>query len=124
MFMCTVANFIVLALDKFDIDKSRLTTLNTLNYIFYGFYVAEVIILLFAYKYENGKEKDASKHKNYFYDIWNIFDFGIVIFSTIDIILNLATNIELTTLGLLRALRLVRVFRIANHWGPLRKLMK
>lgn len=62
-------------------------------------------------------------YRKYFTDILCIFDFGIVIISTIDIIITLTTSIELTTLNSLKALRLIRIFRIAEAWKTLWKLM-
>jgi len=72
-----------------------------INYFFTFFFCIEAIIKLFAFG------------KRYFRELWNIFDFSIVISSIVFIVLEevLAMNLSGTT-QVIRSIRIGRIFRL------------
>jgi hypothetical protein len=76
-----------------------------INYFFSAIFTVEAVIKLIALK------------KKYFKEMWNIFDFIVVIGTwVVQIILKLDTGVDLKILGtLLRTLRIGRIFRIVKR---------
>jgi hypothetical protein len=72
-----IINTVVLAMDKYPIESNYNQTLDTLNYVFSGFFMLEMVIKLFGLGFYG-----------YFIDPYNIFDCIIVVASTIDIIVS------------------------------------
>lgn len=72
--MCIILNTLVLALDSHPIEPQMETAIEYTNLVFYFIFLAEMIIKLFGLGW-NAYTRDRS----------NIFDFVIVIISTIDV---------------------------------------
>ena len=64
--------------------------------------------------------------KNYLLDRFNIFDALIVVISLVDFVLTMSVEIGESTNGLmsaLRALRLLRVVKLARHWAAFQEIL-
>ena len=98
-------NAIVMAMKHIGMSQDMEDVLQIMNWTFTAIFFIEMIIRILAYG------------KNYFKDYWYIFDFTIVIGSTIMIIISLnqdgSDNLTtfVTAARLLRIGRLLRLFR-------------
>ena len=77
-----MANTVVLALDRFPIDSKTSSNQETTNYVFFVIFVGEMLVKMLG----NGL-------KLYFDNNFNIFDFIVILFSLVDIVLE---NIQLS----------------------------
>ncbi|XP_028411372.1 sodium/hydrogen exchanger 10-like isoform X2 [Dendronephthya gigantea] len=106
-----IINMIPIALElSVDEDVSYYIVLRVLNYIFCTIYVSEAVIKCVAFG------------RRYFTDYWNLLDFLIVIFSLVDIVIDMATNGATGSFSP-AILRVARVFRILRM-GRLLRLLK
>ncbi|BHF68878.1 hypothetical protein SprV_0301191900 [Sparganum proliferum] len=103
--LCIVFNTILMALDQPDKSEQMTAFLRLANYFFTVTFSLEALLKLVAVG-----------SKMYFSDSWNRFDFVVVLFSLIEIPL---TNIGLS---ILRAFRLLRVFKLAKSWQTMKLL--
>ena len=102
-----VANTITLAMYRYDLSEDEKFVLFVLNSIFVWVFTLEMLVKLVGLGV-----------KNYVRDKFNIFDGIIVVISLIDFSLNMTLS-EGGTEGImsaLRAMRLLRVFKLARHW--------
>lgn len=76
---CILLNTAVMALIWFDEPKELSQVIEVFNYVFMGIFTIEAIIKIIALK------------KLYFKDSWNIFDFTIVAFTLLILLLKLAS---------------------------------
>lgn len=102
--ICITLNAIVMSMVHLGITSDFNLALTIANYFFTGIFFFEMVIRLIAYG------------KNYFRDAWNVFDFTIVIGSSIFIgisIFGKGSNLTtfVTAARLLRIGRLLRLFR-------------
>ena len=103
-----VANTITLALFRFDQSDKQTEVLKLLNLIFVWVFTSEMIAKLIGLGL-----------KNYARDKFNIFDCIIVILSLVDFALGFILDQndgEEGIISALRALRLLRVVKLARHW--------
>ena len=94
-----------MALVWFDEPKELSGIIETLNYIFAGIFTLEAIIKIIALK------------TSYFKDSWNIFDFTIVVFTLVILLLKvMSVNIQFGSgATILRALRIGRILRLIKQ---------
>ncbi|MCL2423339.1 MAG: ion transporter [Micrococcales bacterium] len=101
-----VINAVVLGMETSQSVMERHEhTLTTLNHVFIGIYVAEMILKLVAYRL------------TYFRSGWNVFDFVIVMTSLAP------TGGVFSGLRILRILRVLRILRLVSGLKPLRKIV-
>lgn len=106
MSACIIGNTVVLACDKFPQPAETELDLEFINFIFYLVFLAEMIIKLLA----NGV-------KFYLKNKYNLFDFIVVVISTVDLGLsNSSGNFGFGVIRALRIFRLLRVFKLAKVW--------
>ena len=116
--LCILSNTVVLALDRYPISKEEDETLELINEIFAYIFFVEMIIKLIGLG-----------PKMYVYDRFNLFDAFLVILTMIESVLQyieLAVDRSLTTGGAFsafRAIRLLRVFKIARSWPSFQIIM-
>ncbi|VDL11782.1 unnamed protein product [Hymenolepis diminuta] len=104
--LCIVINTIFMAIDQPEKGEALAHVLRIANYFFTTTFTVEAALKLIALG-----------TKEYFADSWNIFDFVVVFFSLVEIPL---TNIR--GLSILRAFRLLRVFKLAKSWQTMKLL--
>lgn len=75
---CIMCNTVVMALIWFDEPEALPDTIQIINYIFLTIFTVEAIIKIIALK------------KDYFKDTWNKFDFTIVVFTLIILLMDVA----------------------------------
>ena len=75
--ICISLNATIMSINHVGISDGLSFVLMILNYFFTGIFFIEMVIRLFAYG------------KNYFRDSWNLFDFFIVVGSSILIIISM-----------------------------------
>uniref|UniRef100_A0A5K3EQK2 Sodium channel protein n=1 Tax=Mesocestoides corti TaxID=53468 RepID=A0A5K3EQK2_MESCO len=95
-----------MALDQPEKGDTLATVLRIANYFFTTTFTVEGVLKLVALG-----------PKKYFADSWNIFDFVVVLFSLIEIPLD-----NVRGLSILRAFRLLRVFKLAKSWQTMKLL--
>ena len=99
---CIMCNTVVMALIWFDEPEALPDTIQIINYIFLTIFTVEAIIKIIALK------------KDYFKDTWNKFDFTIVVFTLIILLMDVAQIPVKFGAGptVLRALRIGRILRL------------
>ena len=107
--ICIVTNTIVLAFDSYPVNIETLIFIEWANFIFYLIFIGEMIIKMLGLGL-----------KIYFKDHANVFDFIVIIFSTIDFFLQLFSGgvdaNKIKALQAMRVFRLLRVFKLAKIW--------
>ena len=76
---CILLNTVVMAMIWFDEPEALPDVIEILNYVFMAIFTIEAIIKIIALK------------RHYFKDSWNIFDFTIVAFTLIILLLKVAS---------------------------------
>ena len=107
---CIVLNAIVLAVTHVGMSKEMEDVLQYMNWFFTGIFFIEMIIRLLAYG------------KNYFKDYWYIFDFAIVIGSSILIIISLSSDSGENLTTFVTAARLLRIGRLLRLFRQMKSL--
>lgn len=102
-----VLNAITLGIQTYDLSKSAESALTTLDDVFLGIFVVELIIRIAAF---------GSRPQDFFQDGWNVFDFCVIGAAFIPGIRENAT--------LLRIVRLLRVVRVVTVLPDLRILLQ
>ncbi|CAG5099650.1 Oidioi.mRNA.OKI2018_I69.XSR.g16619.t1.cds [Oikopleura dioica] len=113
--LCIVTNTIFLAADHHDADQDLKNILTLGNSIFTYIFVCEAILKITSYGFFT-----------YLKDPWNTFDFIIVVISVSDVILAMRSvdeGSQQSGLNVLRTLRLLRVFRLAQMWKTMGRLL-
>ena len=112
--LCIVFNTVLLALDKYPLDTAYVETLEALNLTMSAIFLAEMIIKMIGLGL-----------KEYSADSFNVFDCTIVMISIFDFIID-RLEIEFgggAAISALRAIRLLRVFKLARSWTSFRDLL-
>ncbi|KAM6169897.1 sodium channel protein type 11 subunit alpha [Rhynchocyon petersi] len=109
--ICIIINTIFLSLDHHNIDKKLESMLFTGNQVFCGIFLAEMCLKIIALD-----------PYHYFRRGWNIFDCIVALLSFADVMANLFGNRKGWTF--LRAMRVLRVFKLAKSWPTLNTLIK
>ena len=102
-----VFNAITLGIQTYDLSESTESLLSTLDDVFLGIFVVELIIRIAAF---------GSRPQDFFQDGWNIFDFVVISLAFVPGIRENAT--------LLRIVRLLRVVRVITVLPDLRVLIR
>ncbi|XP_071080138.1 sodium channel protein para-like isoform X7 [Haliotis cracherodii] len=105
--LCIVVNTGFMALDHWDMNEDLKSVSEFANTLFTGIFAAEAFLKILALS-----------PINYFKDNWNVFDSFIVFLSLMELMLE-----ELPGLSVLRAFRLLRVFKLAKSWPTLNMLI-
>jgi hypothetical protein len=115
MILCIVINTIILSLDKYPANQSDLKITNQFNDYLTWIFTAELTIKLTGLGF-----------KEYVKDKFNIFDGSIVCISIAEKIIE-SIGIKSSTGGAisaLRAVRLLRIFRLAKSWNSFKLLLE
>jgi hypothetical protein len=114
MTLAILINTMVLAFDSYPISYETQTYLDFLNMVLSYIFIAEMVIKLIGLGI-----------KEYCSDSFNIFDGTVVIISIVEMII--ATFIDGGlgggAISSLRAVRLLRVFKLARSWTSFRDLL-
>ncbi|XP_059156306.1 sodium channel protein type 4 subunit alpha B-like [Physella acuta] len=105
--ICIVVNTLFMAMDHYNMDKSLQEVSAQANEVFTAIFAAEAFLKILA-----------MSPVVYFKDGWNIFDSLIVALSLMELSMK-----ELPGLSVLRAFRLLRVFKLAKSWPTLNMLI-
>ena len=104
-----LANTVTLAMYRYDESERQTEILRFLNVIFVWVFFAEMVAKLIGLGV-----------KNYVRDRFNIFDAIIVVLSLVDFALSLLVHMDDSSgsgiMSAFRALRLLRVVKLARHW--------
>ena len=111
---CIILNTILLAMDKYPIKPSESHFQHTMNNILSWIFFGEMIIKLVGLGL-----------KDYADDSFNLFDCAVVMISLIE---NLIEWVGIDfggggAISALRAIRLLRVFKLARSWTSFRELL-
>lgn len=105
---------VVLAFDRYPLSKSEIYQLNLYNDIFTFIFIGDMVVKIIGLGV-----------RDYFADDFNKFDFLIIMFSLLEIMLGmLEINLSGGAISALRALRLLRVFKLARSWKSFRELLQ
>lgn len=114
MFCLIIANTVILALYRFDNSKERTELFSILNEFFTWIFFVEMLLKLLGLGV-----------KQYVRDKFNLFDGFIVIISLVE--WTLLQSFSSDTIGplfrILRALRLLRVIKLARSWTTLQDII-
>jgi hypothetical protein len=113
---CIIVNTIVLAFDRYPSDPVLEEAIEFANLVFYFIFVAEMTTKLIAFGFVYYMREKA-----------NVFDFCLVVFTTIDLIaMNFIfvqeenpareENHKSNLASVFRVFRLLRVFKLASYW--------
>ena len=104
-----LANTVTLAMYRYDESERQTEILYFLNLIFVWVFFAEMVAKLIGLGV-----------KNYVRDRFNIFDAIIVVLSLVDFALSMLVQMDDSSgsgiMSAFRALRLLRVVKLARHW--------
>lgn len=106
--VCILLNTLVLALTWYDQSTLAHTVLVNLNYVFMAIFTVEAVLKIIAMK------------SAYFKDGWNLFDFVVVVFTILALIianidaLKVDVSQQATMIRILRILRVLRMFKKAQ----------
>ncbi|XP_074521311.1 sodium channel protein type 4 subunit alpha B-like [Halichoeres trimaculatus] len=106
--LCLIINILFLAMEHYPMTESFESMLAVSNLVFMFIYLVELLLKVLA-----------MDPYGYFKVSWNIFDSSIVVFSVLE--MGLA---DVSGLGILRGLRLLRVFRLARWWPSFNLFLK
>ena len=102
--ICILLNMLAMTSQAFGQSSTTLFAFSLLNYIFSAIFGLEAILKIIAFG------------AAYFTDGWNRFDFTIVVFTAVSLILPLFTSVDLGT-----ASTVVRVFRVGRALRLIKK---
>ena len=109
-------NITFMAMDQYKYpgsDSNWELTLFIANLFFTSVFLLEAVFKMYALSV-----------RMYFADSWNTFDFAVVTFSIAGIITDIALNRPLPVVGLLRVLRVARIFRLIPKMKGLKTLFE
>lgn len=107
--MAIVGNTIALFSDRYPISDKEVTQLDLANNIFLGIFLGEMVTKILGFGI-----------KHYLIDRYNFFDAFVILISIVDLILTTQNNSSVqSALTTLRALRFLRIFKIARRWRSL-----
>lgn len=110
-----LTNTIVLAMDEYPEKRERVETLESINDIMSMCFAAEMVIKLIGFGVAG-----------YAKDNFNIFDAVIVVFSGIEMTLGWTSQQTFASNGALsafRAIRLLRIFKLARSWKSFQDML-
>lgn len=112
--LAIVVNTICLSMEYHGMSKDYARALHRTNDVLAGIFIVEFILKIIALGF-----------KKYMLSRWNVFDFVVVIFSVLELVLEHTVTQHSGNIGLtvLRSLRLCRVLKIAKTWTIMRTLL-
>ena len=112
---CIVINTVLLACDRFPISKGDTNELEFYNNILSWIFIIEMFIKMIGLGL-----------KDYVADSFNIFDCSVVMISIVEQIIGwIGVNMGSGgAISALRAIRLLRVFKLARSWTSFRELLQ
>jgi hypothetical protein len=110
MIMAIIANTFILSLDRYPISSAEAGVLEVINEAMTYTFLAEMLIMI------------AGLGPNeYARDSFNLFDATVVVLSIVEIIIKMAgVGFTNGAFSALRAVRLLRVFKLARSWTSFR----
>ncbi|KAJ9470438.1 Voltage-dependent calcium channel type D subunit alpha-1 [Diplonema papillatum] len=109
---CIVLNVVVMATEHYPASSGFDTALGVLNNVFYAVFVVEASL----------KIVDAGL-KGYFKDLWNRFDFVIVVLSTLGVVMSAVTDAG-PVVSIFRVLRLARLLRMVKRAQGIKRILR
>lgn len=116
IYLFILANTITLALYRYDQSERQTDILAICDIVFVWVFTVELILKVLGLG-----------AKNYMRDKFNVFDAIIVVVSLVDFILTMTVEVDESTDGImsaLRALRLLRVVKLARHWKAFQEILR
>ena len=115
MTMAILINTGVLGLDSYPITYEMQSILDFVNSVLTYIFIAEMVVKLLGMGF-----------RDYCNDSFNIFDGTVVIISIVELIINSFTDGKAGggAISSLRAIRLLRVFKLARSWTSFRDLLQ
>jgi voltage-dependent calcium channel L type alpha-1D len=111
---CIILNTALLAMDRYPIELSRQDFLESMNGILSWVFFCEMVIKLIGLGI-----------KEYAADSFNLFDCTVVVISIIDLVITkVGAEFDGSAISALRAVRLLRVFKLARSWTSFRLLLE
>ena len=100
-----LCNTFMMALTYFDMGETHIYVSSILNYVFLFIFTMEAVIKIYGLRW------------SYFKDGWNFFDFIVVVFTIVVLIMSELQIVEnITQLAMvLRMLRIGRMFRLVKR---------
>ena len=108
-----MVNILFMSMNHVDMSKTWILILFIANCLFTSLFACEAALKLYAFGVNE-----------YFKDSWNDFDFVVVIFSIIGILMDVLAKKGLPIISLLRVLRVARIFRLIPKAKGLRTLFQ
>jgi hypothetical protein len=114
MVLAIIANTLILSLDRYPISKSEAGALEIINEAMTYTFLIEMIIMI-----------TGLGPNEYARDSFNLFDAFVVVLSIVELIIKKA-GVAFTNgaFSALRAVRLLRVFKLARNWTSFRELLE
>ncbi|KXZ52368.1 hypothetical protein GPECTOR_9g412 [Gonium pectorale] len=109
-----ILNTALMCINWFRMPASVENSANIVNYVFTMYFFLELLLKLFAFGVVR-----------YFRDGMNIFDFIVVLISMVEFIMDVIPSVSgVGPLSVLRAFRLLRIFRLARSWKELNFIIR
>ncbi|KAG2489238.1 hypothetical protein HYH03_012259 [Edaphochlamys debaryana] len=109
-----VVNTLVMCVNWFGMPSSVERATNIINYVLTCYFLVELVIKLTGFGF-----------RKYFKDGMNVFDFLVVVISITEMLLDIIPSVAgVGPLSVLRAFRLLRVFRLARNWKELNMIIR
>eukprot|EP00198_Chlamydomonas_reinhardtii_P012138 XP_001701475.1 voltage-gated Ca2+ channel, alpha subunit [Chlamydomonas reinhardtii] len=109
-----ILNTVLMCINWFEMPESVERATNYINYVFTVYFLVEMILKMTAFGLVR-----------YFRDGMNIFDCLVVVISVTEMVLDIIPSVSgLGPLSVLRAFRLLRIFRLARSWKELNLIIR
>ena len=108
-----MVNILFMSMRHVDMSETWILVLFISNCLFTGIFAAEAALKLYAFG-----------TSEYFKDSWNLFDFIVVLFSLVGILMEVFAERGIPIVSLLRVLRVARIFRLIPKAKGLRTLFQ
>jgi hypothetical protein len=112
---CIVLNIALLAMDRYPIENSQQSMFETMNGLLSWVFFIEMVSKLIGLGI-----------KDYAADSFNLFDCTVVVISILDLVIS-KVGMDFYgggTISALRAVRLLRVFKLARSWTSFKLLLR
>uniref|UniRef100_A0A3Q2CR14 Voltage-dependent N-type calcium channel subunit alpha n=1 Tax=Cyprinodon variegatus TaxID=28743 RepID=A0A3Q2CR14_CYPVA len=111
--LCLVGlNTLCVAIVHYDQPEWLTRALYTAELVFLGLFLTEMTLKMYGLG-----------ARNYFHSSFNCFDFGVIVGSIFEVIWDLIKPGASFGISVLRALRLLRIFKVTKYWNSLRNLV-
>uniref|UniRef100_A0A6Q2YEX0 Voltage-dependent N-type calcium channel subunit alpha n=1 Tax=Esox lucius TaxID=8010 RepID=A0A6Q2YEX0_ESOLU len=111
--LCLVGlNTLCVAIVHYDQPEWLTTALYMAEFVFLGLFLSEMSLKMYGLG-----------ARNYFHSSFNCFDFGVIIGSILEVVWSMIKPGASYGISVLRALRLLRIFKVTKYWNSLRNLV-